>query len=387
MNKQSLNINYYLPLLLLSTSFIFFSCNRSGSNQQAPEVIANSNTITLTEAQFKNAGIETGSPEMKTISSILKLNGRIDVPPQNYVSISAPLGGYLKTTRLLPGMHVSKGEVIAVLEDQQYIQLQQDYLTAKSQWTILESEYNRQKELNRIKASSDKVFEQSKAAFEAQDILLNALIQKLKLIGLNPTLLSASSISKSINILSPIDGFVSVVNVNIGKYVTPSDVLFELVNPEDIHLSLTVFDKDIDKLRIGQKLHAYTNNNPDKKYLCEIILISKNVTNDNATIVHCHFEQYDKSLLPGMFMNADVEISAKINSALPDEAIVRYHSKQYVFIDKGNFTYNMIEVHPGNSEAGYTEALIEGSSGIEKIVVKGAYQLLMALKNSSDEEE
>jgi cobalt-zinc-cadmium efflux system membrane fusion protein len=65
------------------------------------------------------------------------VNGKIDVPPQNMVSISVPLGGYLKSTKLLEGMHISKGEVIAIMEDQQYIQLQQDYLTAKAHFSSL----------------------------------------------------------------------------------------------------------------------------------------------------------------------------------------------------------------------------------------------------------
>jgi cobalt-zinc-cadmium efflux system membrane fusion protein len=258
------------------------------------------------------------------------------VPPQNMVSISVPLGGYLKSTKLLPGMHISKGEVLATMEDPQYIQLQQDYLTAKAQLSLLESEYNRQKELNESKAASDKIFEQAKANYLTQNILIKSLEQKLSLIGLNSVNITPNNISKSIHLYSPINGFVSAVNVNVGKYVTPSDVLFELVNPNDIHLALTVFDKDVNKLAIGQKVFAYTNIHPEKKYECEIILISKNLGSDNATQVHCHFKQYDKSLLPGMFMNADIELSGSKVAVLPDDAVISYENKNYVFIEVGD---------------------------------------------------
>ncbi len=243
----------------------------------------------------KNGGIQTGKLEEQSISSVLKVNGKIDVPPQNMVSISVPLGGYLQSTKLLEGMYVSKGQVLAVMQDQQYIQLQQDYLTARAQLVYNESEYNRQKELNQSKATSDKVFEQTKAAYQTQNILVKSLEQKIKLIGINPNKIGANSISRSINIYSPINGFVSAVNVNIGKYVNPSDVLFELVNPSDIHLALTVFEKDINKLFIGQKLAAYTNNQPEKKYPCTIILISKNLSGERAAEVHCHFDSMIKA--------------------------------------------------------------------------------------------
>jgi membrane fusion protein, heavy metal efflux system len=372
-------------IILINITLLLTSCGGNKAEEKKTETNTTENVVTLTDAQLKNAGIQTGKLEQQSISSVLKVNGKIDVPPQNMVSISVPLGGYLKSTKLLPGMHISKGEVLAVMEDQQYIQLQQDYLTAKAQFSFNESEYNRQKELNESKATSDKVFEQTKATYQTQNILIKSLEEKLKLIGVNPNKIGVNSISRSINIYSPINGFVSVVNVNIGKYVNPADVLFELVNPTDIHLALMIFEKDVDKLFIGQKLIAYTNSQPDKKYPCEIILISKNLSDESSAEVHCHFEQYDKTLLPGMFMNADIEVKSNNAMALPDDAIVRFENKQYVFIAKGKNQFEMKEVKTGNSENGFTEIMIDEKFAAETFVLKGAYNLLMKMKNTADE--
>ncbi len=372
-------------IILLNSLLLLVACNSNKANEQSTPEILNGNSITLTDAQYKNAGIATGQLETRTISSVLKLNGKIDVPPQSLISISVPLGGYLKSTKLLPGMHVVKGEVLAVLEDPQYIELQQEYLTAKAQFAFDEAEYNRQKELNQSKASSDKVFEQVKATYQSHFVLIKALEQKLRLIGLNPDKLTANSISRSISIHSPINGFVSAVNVNIGKYVTPSDVLFELVDPTDIHLALTVFDKDISKLAIGQKLFAFTNTHPEQKHEGEIILISKNLSNDNSVQVHCHFEKYDKTLLPGMFMNATIELLENDVTALPDDAIVRYENKHYAYIVNGSHQFEMQEVQIGDSENGFTEILNAEQFKGKTFVVKGAYHLLMAMKNINEE--
>lgn len=370
---------------IASISVLLFACGNETKTEQTQTEQTPSTIVTLTSEQYKNAGIETEKLSTKNISSLLKVNGKIDVPPQSMVSISVPLGGYLKSTKLLAGMHINKGEVLAVMEDAQYIQLQQDYLTAKAQFALTESEYNRQKELNQSKATSDKFFEQSKANYQTQLVLIKSLEEKLKLIGLNPQKLTADNISNSINIYSPITGFVSAVNMNIGKYVNPNDVLFELVNPSDIHLTLSVFEKDINKLSIGQKLFAYTNTNPDKKYLCEIILISKNLSNQNSAEVHCHFEQYDKSLLPGMFMNAEIELSGNNTSALPSEAIVRFENEQYVFIATGNNQFEMQQVQTGNTENGFTEIIGADNLNNKTFATKGAYNLLMALKNTDKE--
>ena len=372
-------------IILINIALLLASCSSNKAEEKKAETQANENVVNLTDAQLKNAGIQTGKLDQQSISSVLKVNGKIDVPPQNMVSISVPLGGYLKSTKLLPGMHISKGEVLAVMEDQQYIQLQQDYLTAKAQFSFNESEYNRQKELNQSKATSDKVFEQTKATYLSQNILIKSLEQKLQLINLSPARISANTISRTINIYSPISGYVSGVNVNIGKYVNPADVLFELVNPTDIHLALTVFEKDMNKLFIGQKLMAYTNTEPDKKHPCTIILVSKNLSDERSAEVHCHFEQYDKTLLPGMFMTADIEVKSNNAKVLPDDAIVRFENKQYVFIVKGKNQFEMIEVKTGNSENGFTEIIIDEKPGSETFVLKGSYNLLMKIKNTADE--
>ncbi len=372
-------------IILIHIAVLFTACSANKTEKQETETTAKEDHVTLTDAQLKNAGIQLGKPMQQSISSMLKVNGQIDVPPQNMISISVPLGGYLKSTKLLPGTHVNKGEVLAVMEDQQYIQLQQDYLTAKAQFSFNENEYNRQKELNESKATSDKVFEQTKAIFQTQNILIKSLEEKLKLIGLNPNKVNINSISRSINIYSPINGFVSAVNVNIGKYVNPSDILFELVNPTDIHLALTIFEKDIDKLFIGQKLIAYTNSQPDKKYPCEIILIGKSLSAERSVVVHCHFEQYAKTLLPGMFMNANIEVKRKNAWVLPDDAIVRFEGRQYIFIAKAHNQFEMSEVQTGNSEDQFTEIIINEKLYNETFVIKGAYNLLMKMKNTTDE--
>ena len=372
---------------------LLLACNSNRAKEETEktevkaEIATSETTVSLTSEQLKNAGIATAKPEMQYISSTLKVSGQIDVPPQNMVTVSVPMGGYLVNTRLLPGMSVGKGQVIAVVQDQQYIQMQQDYLTARARISFLEKEYQRQKELNESKATSDKQLQQTEADYRTQQATVRGLYERLRLININPDRLSAGSISRSINIYSPISGFVSKVNVSMGKYVTPSDILFEIINPNSIHLALNVYEKDLSKLKIGQKVLAYTNSNPTKKYNCKILLINKDVSADRSAEVHCHFEQWDKDLVPGMFINAEIEQSNYQAYVLPEEAIVNYEKANYVFIAKGNNQFEMIPVETGITQNGLVEIKPGTNNDLLKnnFVTKGAYNLLMKLKNTEDE--
>jgi len=370
--------------ITITAVLVLSSCGNKKTENETTETPSIENTTTLTDAQLKNAGIQTGKIEEREISSTLKLNGKIDVPPQSLVSISVPMGGYLKYTNLLEGTHVVKGQVLCVVEDQQYIQLQEDYLLAKAKIGYAKAEFERQKELNQSKASSDKVYQQAQAEYNSLSVMVQSYGEKLKFAGINPNSVSTKSISKSINIYSPISGYVTKVNVNIGKYVSPSDILFEIVDPTDIHLALTVFEKDINKLAIGQSLIAYTNTDPTKKYPCEIILIGQDFSKNRSTEMHCHFNNYDKTLLPGMYMNAEIELHIQKSNALPSDAIVTFENKNFVFVANGNKQFEMKEVTLGNTENGFTEIIVSDDLKDKEIVTKGAYAILMKMKNVED---
>lgn len=375
-------IHLYILFILL----IAGCSSKKQTEAESKDAVAEDRVV-MTDAQVLNAGIETGTVTSQTISTSLKVNGMVDVPPQNIVSVSFPMGGYLRSTKLLPGMHVSRGEVIAVIEDQALIQLQQDYLVAVARLGFLQQEFERQKMLNENKVNADKVYQQAQADFISQKVMVKGYGEKLKLVGINPANLSEEKVSKSVAVHSPINGFVSKVNVNIGKYVTGTDILFELINPDDMHAALTIFEKDITKVKIGQKVQVSFVDDPSSLYNCEVILVTKNVDESRSALVHCHFEKQPKNLLPGMFLNATININNASALTLPEDAIVRFENKQYVYELSGKNEFRMIEVQTGVVENGRVEVSsgINGFAG-RKLVTKNAYAILAKMKNAGEEE-
>ena len=375
-------------ILLISISLLF-GCSDS---KKTPEKTTSATSVkevtvpevvTLTPEQLKSANIITGTIQKTSMHKILKVSGVIDVPPSNIVSASIPLGGYLKYTNMIPGTIVKKGSVLAVLEDPVYIQLQQDYLTAKSKLEYLEADYNRQKGLNETKATSDKIYQLAKSDFESHKYLVKSLSEKLKMIGLHPETLNENNISRSINLYAPIGGYITKVNVNIGKYVTPTDVLFEIIDPSDLHLRLTVFENDATNLKIGNKVTFFTNNNMTKKYAASVIVITPNINEERTTDVHCHLANEKVNLYPGTFANAEIELNNAQLDALPEDAIVKWENKPFVFVKQSSDSFKLFAVELGVTTNGFVE--IKTPLVGQEIVLKNAYTLLMKLKNNAAE--
>jgi cobalt-zinc-cadmium efflux system membrane fusion protein len=383
-------------LVIIFTTIMAISCNNkkeSTENNSEHEVLP-PNVVEMNDDQYKLAGLELGLVEHKELGSELEVNGVINVSPQNIVSVSAIMGGYVKSTRLLQGSPVSKGQVIAIIENPEFIELQQNYLENQSRLEYAENEYNRQKDLFNENVNSEKTYQSALSEFKSLQVKVFALLQKLKLIGIDAKKLKVENISSTVSIFSPISGYVKNVNVNIGKYVSPTDVIAEIVITQNLTLELSVFEKDIHKVSIGQKISFSSPNDPGKEMNAVISQVGKSINEDKTIKVYATVEKTNSGLFPGMYVNASIKIMTSSVSALPNDAILTFEDKNYIFVfserkkegDKFVTLFEIIEVKKGFSGDVFSEVILPSDfkPNETKIVIKGAYNLLSALKNAGD---
>lgn len=384
MKKYSL----FLVLLLIA-------CNggKKAEIETASEEVIPENIVEMRADQIKLANIETGDFEQRVMSGTIKVNGVVAVAPNSQATVSAPMGGYVKSTNLLPGKPVRKGQVLAVIENPDFIDLQQNYLEVRSKFEYAEADFKRQSDLYKNDAASQKTLQQATSEYKILKAQMRGLEQKLRLIGIQAGKLTADNITSSANLVSPISGFLRAVNVSIGKSVSPTDVLFELVNSDQLFLELTLFEKDANKVAIGQRLEFLINDETEE-HEATIYQTAKSINADKNYKVYAKVNGTCKNLLPGTYVNAIIEVSGQNVLALPSEAVVSFEDKNYIFVfDKDKteggkvFTeYKMVEVQKGISEGSHVAVTLpEGmqAKGL-KVVLKGAYNLLSAKKNAGE---
>jgi len=206
------------------------------------------------------------------------------------------------------------------------------------------------------------------------------------MINIDATSLREESISSTANVYSPIDGFVTDVNVNIGKFVNPADVLFTIVDTEHLHAELTIFEKDIPKVQLNQKVRFRLANETSER-TATVYLIGREIKADRTINIHCHIDKEDTNLLPGMYLSAAIETGDVKVNALPDDAVVDYQGKKFIFVPSNENHFTIVEITTGASENGFTEVnLPEHFDKNSDIVVRGGYSILSQMKNTAEEE-
>ena len=354
---------------------------------------AETGTVELTEAQYQTAGIKLGSIEFRTLSNLIRVNGILNAPPQQQVSVATHYGGILVTANHLAGTSVRKGQVLAVLENPEFIRLQQEYLETESQLTFQQQEYERQRELSRENVGALKTFQQATAQLGLLKARAEGLRQQLALLGIPMARLQAGTISRTVEIRSPIDGTITESNVNRGHYVNANDVLFELVGTSGLLAELTVFEGDVAKVQVGQRVRLSVVGETRER-MGRIKLINRQTGTDRTVKVYASLDGSGLSR-PGTFLKASIETTASPESALPEGAIVQAGNQSQVFVfdqkvthDGGtHYRFRPVPVRAGIIENGYRAVTLPTDFKPNwQIVIAGAYDLLSVMNNVEEEE-
>jgi len=371
----------------LLTILILSSCGRnttSTKEDSTADVV--SNIVQLTKEQASLAQLELAPIQQGKMKGMTHLNGVIDVPPTGIASVSIPMGGYIQDINLIPGTFVKKGQVLATVKDPAYVQLQENYLATKAKLNYLQQDLDRQKTLLTQEAVSKKSFQQIQADYNTNAIQLKALSEQLKLINIQPENLTTEKMSSLVQLVAPIAGYISKVNINRGKYVTPSDILLEIINPNDIHAAITIYEKDIANFKVGMKGTITLTQDPNKKYAVAVLAVAHNINEDKTALLHCHFEKIPANVLPGMFLTADMVVETKDAVLIPIESVQRFQGKDYIFIQTSENVFEAKEIQVIQSNTAYvTVSNADANAWIGKqIVVKNAYSLLGKMMNISE---
>ncbi len=390
--------------IILIAIFGLISCNNTNNTSAEGEEHGEEGVVELSKKQEKALGLELGQVQQRNLTTVVKINGELSVPPSSSANITAVIGGNIKKISVFQGDKVKKGQQLVVLEHPDYISMQEDFAVIAHNLEYLEQEYKRQKELYEKNVGSGKDYQKAKAEYNTANAKYEGLKSRLLLLGLSPKQVKEGKISNTVRISSPLNGYVSEINIKVGTYVDAKDIIMEVTDNNDLHADFKVYEKDVHLIKQGQKIHFTVSNNPQTEYIANVFAIGKEFDKNSRSItIHANINEKSENIIPGMYITGHLHADKKHTNALPNEAITMKGIKSYVFVlvndedehehmhehgdedehdeeaegheDKDSF--KMMEVITGVSDDGYTEVtFVEPLPENVQIVMNVAYYLL-----------
>lgn len=361
--------------------------NESEHDEHADEVH-------LSEQQFKSLGLKVDVLSRRNIASYVEANGKLEVPPQNEATVTAIIGANITAIKVIEGDKVKKGQALAYVSHPNLIKLQTDYINSRNQLEYLEKEFLRQQKLYEEKVGSGKEFQKIKSEYLSMKGTVLGLEAQLKQIGLRLDKLKGGEIYEQAPIISPINGHIRLVEIKMGQYVEPQTEMFEIVNVEHIHADFMVFEKDMHKVKEGQKIRFSVQSLPNKELEAVIYSVGKSFEEEpKALHIHAEIENKEGLLIPGMYVRGQILTDDVSGIALPEDAIVKEGDSYFIFtakteMDGGQteWAFKPIEVKTGTKSDGWVEIkLLNNLPETTKIAWNNAYYLMAEMKKGEAE--
>lgn len=344
--------------------------------------------------QFTALDMQVDSLRLKNISSVVQANGQLEVPPQNEATVTAIIGANISSIKVIEGEEVKRGQVLAYLMHPNLTRLQGDYMEAYNDLQFLEQDYQRQKRLYEEEVGSGKAFQRTEADYRSTQGVVKSFEAQLRQFGMDPARIKEGNFYDRVPVTSPIEGSIVKVEVKTGQYVQPEKDLLEIVNTDHIHADLMVFERDVHKVKEGQRVKFMTETLPGKELFAEIYSVGKKFEQDpKALHVHAEIENKTGRLIPGMYIKGQILTDSSQVHALPEAAIMREGDREFAFLaekevegENENWMFTPVEVVTGNSNDGWVAVkfLREIPDG-SLFAMNNAYYLLAEMKKGEAE--
>lgn len=367
-------------ILLISTLFV--ACGNSEKNNESKLTEApKTNELVLSKEQFEGEQMQLGTLIEHEFNETIKASGMIDVPTHNKSSVSTFMGGYITKTPLLIGDEVKKGQFLVSLENTEFVEIQQQYMEVAEKLNYLKSEFTRQKTLYDENITSQKSFLNAESNYKSSLAHFNGLRKKLQMMNISPASVEDGNITSTVNLYAPIDGFITKVNVSNGTYVSPSDIILEIIDTEHIHLELSVFEKDILQVKKGQNIVFRIPEASDSTYKAEVHLVGTTIDPDSRRVnIHGHIDNDHTGFIVGMFAEAEIIINSSKKPSLPKEAVIQEGDNYFVLIlekqTNSDYYFRKIKLNIGKKSEEYLEVLNSEDLKGKQLVIRGTYMLL-----------
>lgn len=389
--KKHIYLQSLLIVVILVTACTHGNMGQA-ENEEENEIITEAR---FTPVQYSNAGIELGRIEYRNLRTVVRCGGYLEVPPQQKAAVAPLLGGVIKEIYVQESNGVKKGQILAMLEHPDFVKLQQEYIQALADFSYLEKEYARQRELSSGNVNAEKVLQQTESEYHAARGLVRSLEAQLKMLSLDVQKVAEGTILSSVPIYSPIKGTVSHINGNIGSFAEPGKPIFDIVDNTRVLVELMVYEKDLVKVKPGQDVAFVLPNQSDEIIRGRIFGIGNRLEDETkALAVYANITGKPERLIPGMFVNALIETGSDSVPALPLQAVVAEAGKKYIFVKEkiggtsdGEIVFRRIEIETGLEELGFIEVLpLEELPGDAEIAVEGTFHIHSVFKPGVDQE-
>lgn len=366
--NRKITASLLIALCLLPTAQNFDAVAHDGHDEKGKASGALSSSFVVEkETQFLFS-IVTSRLTTGDFNETAEILGTVIPAPTGQAVIQSPQAGKIISLRVTPGQRVSKGQTLAIIEQQVDAGTQIDIIaqrnTIEAEYQAAKAQYERLKSIEDIAAKKD--LTEAKARYDAAR--RNKQLFESNAAG------NAGS-TKLVSLTAPISGSVGTFNYAMGAIVNAGQTLFEITNLANVYIEAQLFAADAGKLTNATRFTVSAADD-STEFLLKLLSGAQSVNQENQS-QRVVFQVENPSGKFKIGQNVNVRVySNKVSRQvmIPNEAITDVNGKPAVFIKDKAEIYSISFISAGQSNGKFT-VINKGAEEGERIVTANVYQM------------
>ncbi|MGI4022946.1 MAG: efflux RND transporter periplasmic adaptor subunit [Janthinobacterium lividum] len=297
----------------------------------------------------QSADVSTVEVKTGPFTNYIQIQGKIDA--QDNVTAYPQSPGTITAINARAGQHVSKGQVLVQLDNSV---LQQNIAQAQSQISLLNTLYQRQKNLWDQKIGTEVQYLQAQTNLQSSQKQLAALRQQASMY----------------RITSPISGTIDQMDLKLGQVAQPGVTGIRIVNADNLKVKADVPESYSGSVGTGNNVKILV---PDAKdsLVTKVTFAAKAIDPTSRSFAVEIKLPTRKSLRPNMTAILKIADYTKSNAiVIPIKAIQKSEDGDYVFVnDSGTAKRKNVKI--GATYGGQSE-ILSGLNAGEQLITAGA---------------
>ena len=350
--------------------------------------------IPLSAKQVNAVDLKMGQVENRELDATIKVNGALVLRAQNMGEVASLMGGVVKNVYVKDGQMVSKGQVVAMVENTDVVSLQREYFSACKESQMARLEMERQKTLAQNGGGVKKNLQQAEKQYQVANANLVGIGRQLAQMGISPVAVAKGKFTTVFPLRAPISGTVSQITASVGSFADMQTPLMKIRNNGAVECDIKIFEKEINKVKAGDRVLLSLTNQPGVNVSGHVYGMNQYFNEGTKSVaVHVKLDATrGAKLFDGMYVSGLIATGRQRCQALPSKAIVKMDGKEYIFAlnqapKAGEYSFSRHEITTGVSQNGYTEvALCKHIQKGQKIVTGNAFYLASLTGEHGEEE-
>lgn len=350
------------------------ACSHGGNEaaDQVPSFTVDHGLIKVPDGSPLRKELVVQPVQLRQAPHAMVFPANVEADPTHTANVLPPLTGKVLELKVGLGDHVTRGQLVAVIDSGDYAQAYADVAKARDALDLAKKMLDRARGVQAAGGNATKDLEAAQSNYNQAQAEFNRAQVRLASVGGT----QSAAAARPMQVTAPTSGYVTALSISPGTYVNDAAaVMLTISNLDAVWITANVPESDVGLIGKGNKVDAVLSAYPNTVFHGTVSFVNPVLQSDTRRdLVRAVFVNADGRLKPNMYANVSIDVPQSAQVFVPESALLMNNDNTSVFVEVAPWTFERRTVDLSYDETDGTRVL-KGLKAGDRVVVRGGVLL------------